>query len=122
MVICTISLTSLLAFTGFLTWNSYGNVVFLKNASHKPLSNIIIKFSGGESRLETLPINADRVLIVNVRGESGLSVLFTDEYGARHEGRLNVYLEPGYKGHIDVSISPQYNLIWKDFVFPFPTF
>ena len=103
-----------------LLWDGYGNIVVLRNKGQKALSNVVLTFPGGESKLSLLPENSDRTLIMNLRGESGLSFSFTDWAGKKHEEYKDIYLEPGYKGSVYITIDSANHVIWENNTEPFP--
>jgi len=101
--------------------DGYAIPVFLFNSGNRPISDVHLGFSGGECKLDVLPGLCQRVLLINVRGESGVNVSFTDSDKQQHGSAMDVYLEPGYKGSINASIDSKNNVVWKSNIEPFPS-
>ena len=85
-------------------WDRYPDVVQIRNSGTAPLLNVRLQFSGGECALSTLPGKTKRTLLLNVIGESGLSLEFEDQAGMKHGDKLDVYLEPGYGGTVQLNV------------------
>ncbi|MBS2010082.1 MAG: hypothetical protein JST01_23740 [Cyanobacteria bacterium SZAS TMP-1] len=103
-----------------IIWDRYGNVIVLTNKGEKALSDVVVSFAGGDCKLSVLPAQSNRILIMNLHGESPLSLSFTDAAGAKHGSAEEIYLEPGYKGSVDISIDSANKVIWKNNTEPFP--
>ena len=115
--IVSIAIALKLGFGPTLLWDGSGNIVVLSNIGTKPLSSVVVSFSGGDCTLSVLPENS---LIMNLHGESPISLSFVDAAGTKHGSADEIYLEPGYKGTIDVSVDSNYKVTWKNNTEPFP--
>ena len=120
-VVIVIGIAAIVAgFGPTMIWDGYGEVVILTNKGSKPLSDLVLRFAGGECRLSVLPANTQRTLIMNLYGESPISLSFTDAAGSKHGSAQEIYLEPGYKGTVDISVDSANKVVWKNNTEPFP--
>jgi hypothetical protein len=101
-----------------LNGDDYGDLVKIENRGTKPIFKVTLGFSGGECKLDLLPQNSWRNLIVNVRGESALSLSFVDGSGAEHKKDIDVYLEPGHGGSVNIFVDSANNVTYQNPVSP----
>lgn len=86
------------------SWQSFGN---------QPLSDVVLRFVGGECKLCQLPENTTRTLIANLLGESELTLSFKDSSGKLKEQPIDIYLEPGYSsGQVQILVDEKCNVSW----------
>lgn len=92
----------------------YPEIVAVENGGTRAIADVVLRFSGGEIRLTEIPGRTGRTVLVNVLGESGLDLQFTDSAGKEHRKAIDVYLEGNSTGEIILEIDPTGNVVCKD--------
>lgn len=78
------------------------------------VTNINVKFQGGNVPIPNLNESASVRRPLNVRSESSLSISYYDSKGSLHETNLDTYLEPNSHGNIRLKIDANQTVRMKD--------
>jgi hypothetical protein len=78
--------------------------VTIINAGKAPIHSVDLLVTGNTYPLGDIASGVSRQATVKSRGESSLKIHFIDDDGNPHRLDAGVYIEPGYRGSIEVSI------------------
>jgi hypothetical protein len=98
--------TLILIAIGIILWrgNPAGVKVSVRNATKKPVNDLVVSFTGGSFSTGTLPPDVAIAYQVNPSGESSIEVKYrVDE--AIVKTNMGEYFERNYRGHIDLEIT-----------------
>lgn len=88
--------------------------VHIENASGSAVTNINVKFKGGNLTIASLNDLGNIRRPFNVQSESSLSISFYDAKGLLYETNLDTYLEPSYCGYVRLKIDRNRRVQMKD--------
>jgi len=91
-----------------------GVTVVVSNASGVDITRLLIKFTGGSKEAKDLEPGKSFKTKVKPGGSSDLVVEFADSSGKQHSAKLDVYIEPNYKGTIHVTLEPNGKVTWNN--------
>jgi len=78
--------------------------VSIQNTGSQPLRSVVLFVTGTSYNLGDIPPRATAHATVHPTGESHLEIEFTDADGQAKRLDAGGYIEPGYRGTIDISI------------------
>ena len=78
--------------------------VSIQNTGSQPLRSVVLFVTGTSYNLGDIPPGATAHATVHPTGESHLEIEFTDADGQAKRLDAGGYIEPGYRGTIDISI------------------
>lgn len=81
-----------------------GVQVTVTNRGPDSLSNVSVHVTGNVHPLGTLGVGESRTVAVRPTSESGVELEFTDRSGQRVRLNASCYLEPGYRGTIEIEL------------------
>lgn len=93
---------------------SAGVNVTITNNSGSTISDLRIIYSGGSFLIKTLEPNISKRLLINPKGESDTKLEFKDPRGTKFKETIEVYIEEGYSGSLDITIGPDGKVTWVD--------
>ena len=88
--------------------------VRVKNASTADITNLVLRFTGGNKSSPNLKAGQSFDTKLNPDGSSHLVMEFLDSVGKKHSTNVDVYFERNYHGTILITIEPDSNVRWKD--------
>jgi hypothetical protein len=91
-----------------------GVTVLVNNASAANLSSVEVRFAGGTNPLPRLGAGATFKSKVRPCRESALMLAFVDVDGRAHATEVDVYLEPGYGGSIEITVGRNAQVTWSN--------
>jgi YD repeat-containing protein len=97
---------------------SRGPELVVINNSPEIVSNVVVKFTGGEAGIGRVRPGESRRVRIKSRGESNAVMTFADSKGIVHEKLLDVYFEPSYRGSLRVTIGASLDVTWKSDLSP----
>ncbi len=78
------------------------------------MTNLQLHFRGGSKRAANLKPTESFQAKIKPNGESDLTIEFVDVSGKQHSTNLDVYLEPSFRGRIEVTIERDGKVSAKD--------
>jgi hypothetical protein len=78
--------------------------VTIQNTGQTSIHSVVLHVTGNSYSIGDLAPGGSKEATVNSAGESTLRIEFTDSDGKKQQLDAGVYLEPGYRGTIRVSI------------------
>ena len=97
----------------------FGDVVVIANNGNRPISNIVLRFQGGQCSLDQIPQKNKRSLLVNVAGASDLFLTFKDSSGKQHKTPIDIYIEPFWQGSVNIQIGDNGETKFQNWMRPF---
>src|SRR5207237_1276584 len=97
---------------------SRGPELVVVNNSREIVSNVVVKFTGGETGIGRMQPGESRQLRIKSRGESHAVITFADAKGIVHEKLLDVYFEPSYRGSLRITIGANLDVTWASDLSP----
>lgn len=88
--------------------------VLITNNSLSSLTDLHLEFTGGKCHLAKLEASQTRSFVVKPKGESHLVLSFSDVFGKRQTKQIDIYMESGYTGKIEIGIDGMGELTIKD--------
>ena len=89
-------------------------VVNVKNNSNKPISNISISYSGGSFEIPELATQTSQQFEITPSGETSLMLSYYDNNAKSYDALIDIYIEQGYSGKIDISIGEDGTVSWEE--------
>jgi len=100
----------------FTSCSNDGMMIKIKNNSGKSISNVSLYYTGGVKKINTLSNMQVWEGNLNPTGESNLKIELFDDKNKKHFSLIDVYLEKGYSGYIDIEIDSTYNISYKNYI------
>ena len=99
-----LALTSVIAVA--LVWGPQlrGMRVTVINNGPEALSDLVIHVTGSRHQVGRLPVGEARTILVSPKSESGVELTFEDHSGKPHRLNAGGYIEPGYRGTIEIEL------------------
>ena len=99
----------------FAAWLMLNGVsVKLLNRSAAPISEIHIKYRGGEFYIPRLKAGSKVSRNLVPMGATDIQLYYLDAKGMKHSKQIDVYLEHGYVGSITITIQPDGTIVWTN--------
>lgn len=92
--------------TGCSVADHYGAEVFIENVGTTPLTAVEVVVTGATYTVEAIPPGETRSVKVYPEGASSLSLVLTGEAGQTTQLDVDVYFESGYRGRLDIQVTP----------------
>lgn len=108
--LAVISLSAVLTFVLFCSQE--GVSVHIRNNTESELKDIVLEFAGGKKIISRLSPGEKIIRTVSPVKESSLTVNYNTEKNA-YKKKLDVYIEPAYKGHLFITIGDNGKIIYK---------
>jgi hypothetical protein len=99
------------------TLASRGIYVSVANFTSKPVRTVRLLYKGGEFCVPDLEPGQTIMGTIYPLGETDLSLYVEQAEGKVTSEKIDVYLEPGYRGRVDISITDQ-GITFNGRVFP----
>lgn len=81
-----------------------GIKVVVQNTGEAPIHSVVLHVTGNSYSLGDLAPGVSSEASVNSTGESDIAIEISDPTGTRQRLNVGVYIEPGYRGTVYVSI------------------
>lgn len=98
---------------GYLHWKQ-GVYVSIRNKTQDVLTDICVTYAGGVVRIAELEPDASSGRHINPSSESDLELVWFDSSGVEQSQKVDVYLEPYYRGDIVVTVEAPNRISWRD--------
>jgi hypothetical protein len=95
----------------YLTQGIYFSI---RNDTPNVLTNIRVTYTGGVVRIAELEPNASYGRHIDPSSESDLELAWFDSSGVEQFHKVDVYLEPNYRGNLAVTVEAHNRISWKD--------
>jgi hypothetical protein len=100
----------------FTSCSNDGVMIKIKNNSGKSISDISIYYTGGVKKIDILSNMQVWKGTLNPRGESSLKIELFDDKNKKYFSIIDVYLENGYSGYIDIEIDSTYRMSYENHI------
>jgi hypothetical protein len=97
---------------------SSGARVSVINNSGQRLSNTVVTFTGGHASFGELQPNETRTLPIHSSGESHATISFSDTSGNVHKKEIDIYLESGHRGLLQIMVDPNLEVTYQNSLSP----
>ncbi len=99
---------------GLLFWLRGGVTVSIHNDSNFIIKDIRLDFKGNTFDWAELSPHSKASIIATPKNElADLSITFIDTSGRQHYKVIDVYVEPGYRGKLNIRVDNNNNVTWE---------
>jgi hypothetical protein len=95
----------IVGFGAIVVYTRPGVSVCVHNLGPDPLNRLVVHVTGRSYRLGDIAAGDSRSVTVNPTSESHLEIEFVDPSGNQTLLSVDCYLEPGYKGTLDIRVN-----------------